>query len=323
MMKRSVLFGVACAAGAFSIAGAASAVAEDVMAGSDMFTTSSDGTWYDMSGAPIPADFFGPGSDPFSSGVIDLVGDPFDPDGPLGTTDTIVRRLDDAVGLECPAPNVVVDIEIVALSLKSIEPITVTYNGGQDPELWDVRVCLSDVPQAQGQMNIFQCTADGGWFDSSFPVQPKFVFTRVDSPSMVLVLDTGREGILPDIVQGSTVPWAFEDSEVRTVAAGVQVDGNCDGILDAPLPGTSNFVAGVGPNECREDCGLGGMRNRNPIVDILQWGNHRFVPTPRNGNGDPPPPGIPTVSQWGIAIMALLLLVGGKFYFNRRRATQA
>lgn len=28
---------------------------------------------------------------------------------------------------------------------------------------------------------------------------------------------------------------------------------------------------------------------------------------------------IPTVSEWGIAIMALLLLIGGKVYFNRRR----
>ena len=37
----------------------------------------------------------------------------------------------------------------------------------------------------------------------------------------------------------------------------------------------------------------------------------------------PPPGGVPTVSQWGIAIMALLLLIGGKVYFSRRRATQA
>ncbi len=319
MMKRSVLFGVACAAGAFSIAGAASAVADDVGAGIDIFTTSSDGTWYDMSGAPIPADFFGPGSDPFSD-RIDLVGDPFDPGGPLGTTDTIVRRLDDAVGLDCQGPDVVVDIEIVALSLKSADPITVTFNGGQDPEQWDVRVCLSDVPQGQGQMHIFQCTADGGWFDSTFPLQAKFIFTRVGSPSISIVFDTGLEGIPPDIVQGSTVPWVFQDSEVRTVDADdLRVDGNCDGDPDEPpLPVTSNFVAGVGPNECREDCGPGGMRNRTPIVDVLLWGNHRFGPTPRNGNGDPR---IPTVSQWGIAIMALLLLIGGKVYFSRRRAT--
>ena len=32
---------------------------------------------------------------------------------------------------------------------------------------------------------------------------------------------------------------------------------------------------------------------------------------------------IPTVSTWGLIVMALLLLIGGKVYFSRRRATQA
>jgi hypothetical protein len=37
----------------------------------------------------------------------------------------------------------------------------------------------------------------------------------------------------------------------------------------------------------------------------------------------PPPPGdIPTVSEWGIAIMALLLLIGAMIYFSRRRVMQ-
>jgi cysteine-rich repeat protein len=32
---------------------------------------------------------------------------------------------------------------------------------------------------------------------------------------------------------------------------------------------------------------------------------------------------VPTVSEWGIATLALLLLVGGRVYFKRRRATAA
>lgn len=39
--------------------------------------------------------------------------------------------------------------------------------------------------------------------------------------------------------------------------------------------------------------------------------------------GKPPTAEIPTVSEWGIAIIALLLLVGAKVYFNRRSAMQA
>lgn len=32
---------------------------------------------------------------------------------------------------------------------------------------------------------------------------------------------------------------------------------------------------------------------------------------------------IPTVSQWGLVVMTLLLLVGAKVYFGRRKPTQA
>jgi hypothetical protein len=32
---------------------------------------------------------------------------------------------------------------------------------------------------------------------------------------------------------------------------------------------------------------------------------------------------IPALSEWGIGVMALLLLIGAKIYFNRRRAIQA
>ena len=32
---------------------------------------------------------------------------------------------------------------------------------------------------------------------------------------------------------------------------------------------------------------------------------------------------IPTLSQWGLVVMTLLLLVGGKIYFNRRHRVRA
>ena len=34
-------------------------------------------------------------------------------------------------------------------------------------------------------------------------------------------------------------------------------------------------------------------------------------------------PPIPAVSEWGLVILALLLLAGGKVYFNRRRRAAA
>lgn len=305
------------AAAALSLTVSASALAQVVLQGSDMFTTTS-GTTYDMSGNTVPADFFGPGSDPFD-GAINLVGDPFDPGGPLGTTDTIVRRLEDAQTPFCGTEDTIA-IEIVALSLKSADPITVTFNGGMDVEQWDVRVCLSDVPQGQGTMTIQACLPDGGSFASSFPLQAKFVFTRTGSPSDERVLDTGVEGMQPDLVTNGFVPWVYEDSEARTVPAGLRVDGNCDGALDSPLPGTTNFVGGIGRKFCSCETPPGG-RQRAPIVDLLNWGEHRFVPTPNGGNGNGNGNGIPAVTEWGVVIMAMLLLVGAKVYFSRRRAT--
>ena len=78
---------------------------------------------------PIPADFFGPGSDPFD-GQVCLEGEPLGatPFGEFGEADTLIRRPWDpfdrcALPLGVPVP---VMAEVVALSLKSTAPITVT-----------------------------------------------------------------------------------------------------------------------------------------------------------------------------------------------------
>lgn len=55
------------------------------------------------------------------------------------------------------------------------------------------------------------------------------------------------------------------------------------------------------------------------------WDNGEDIVYDANGNGvfDCAPGKIPATSSWGVAIMGLLLLVGAKVYFNRRRALQA
>jgi hypothetical protein len=114
--------------------------------GSDLFFTPGPRTFADHfnsseGGIPLPADFFGPGSDPFD-GHIDLTGAPLSATEDLKTTDAIVERLETASVSDCPSSDTI-DIEIIALHLVSTSPITVTYNGGMSPELWDVEVCLS------------------------------------------------------------------------------------------------------------------------------------------------------------------------------------
>lgn len=176
----------------------------------------------------IPADFFGPGSDPFV-GQVELLGDPIDPPT-LGITSTLVQRSgtpvwpDDPVGTEGT-----VDLEIVELSLVSSEPITVTYNGGQDPEQWDGAVELSEVPAPMGSLTATKTHDNGGTFDTILPVQPKFTFTKVSDPSEVRVLDTGLEAIEPIDFSSTGTPFVHV----------------LDPSLDIMAPSNERFVPGV------------------------------------------------------------------------------
>src|SRR5262245_4748344 len=63
-----------------------------IAAGVDSFETLPGGTYQYFGEAPIPADFFDPGSDPFG----DTIGFQGVPLGPGATTDTLIERLDSA-----------------------------------------------------------------------------------------------------------------------------------------------------------------------------------------------------------------------------------
>ena len=153
--------------------------AQTIEPGVDLFLTPTGETFdsiFDSNalpapGTPIPADFFGPGSDPFD-GTIALKGRPLntEPHAPLGSADTAVVRLGTA-NLPVDLDFETVPIEIIALKLVSVAPITVTFNGGQNPELWDIQVSLSDVDaQATGQMTITRNDTTGNTYDSCLPV---------------------------------------------------------------------------------------------------------------------------------------------------------
>lgn len=193
-----------------------SAQAEDVLPGHDLFMTDSSHTQFDFGVHPIAADFFGPGSDPFDGGVpassLPLPQNPFCPatvcaNDDLSAIDTIVERLGPAT-LPAVGDSATIDIEIVALSLQSIDPITVTY-GGLNPELWDVHVCLSIEPQQTGLMKLRRTHSDGGNFDSALPVTPRFIFTR-QGDSEQRVLDGGLAGIMY-VLDALWVPWEYDN----------------------------------------------------------------------------------------------------------------
>jgi hypothetical protein len=207
------------------ITAAARTAADDVLLGWDLFVTpaptQATSSW-NFASNPLPAGFFDPGSDPFS-GTVQFQGEPLGPTyGPVGPTDTIVERKETAF-LPGVGSSDTVPIEIVALNLVSIQPITVTY-GPNPPEQWDVRLSLTNSPT--GTMMISHTVAEGGVFASFFTVQPKLTFTRHGD---LAERDTNR---IDNLTQTSSVQWSH--------------DAPHDAVT---VPETSNFFPGGTPGD--------------------------------------------------------------------------
>lgn len=164
---------------------------------------------------PLPLGFFGPGSDPFE-GQVCLAGEPLGPTtwGDYDDSDTLILRGADPFD-RCDLDydiDRVVTAQVVALNLRSIAPITVTYNGGLNPELWDVAVDLSVQGSPPGTVTATRTHCNGGTYGSDLPVQPRFLFTRVDPPDgEQRELDTGLEGICPVLLhQDNQDAWSAD-----------------------------------------------------------------------------------------------------------------
>jgi hypothetical protein len=172
------------------------AVASPIKTGLDSYQTLDASM--DSTATQIPLGFFDPGSDPFPD-TIPLQGSPL---GPGATTDTMVERLATAKP-HGPNHTDTIPIRIAALSLTSTSAITVTYNGGLNPELWDVRAGLSPATQPLGTMTITENSGKvtSGSFDSFLPVLARLTFTR-QSDGAVRVYD------LPELdLRSRVVPW--------------------------------------------------------------------------------------------------------------------
>ncbi len=204
------------------------ALAVIIPPGYDLLQTLPGPTHQDFGPTPIPQDFFGPSSDPFDRDV-PLKGFPF---GMLpicgttliGNTDTVIERMA-ALNLPNIGDTDLVPIEIVALSLTSINPITVTYNGGQNPEFWKIEMRPGTFTPMQGIMSVTKLHINGGVFTAQFQVRPLFVFTRI-SDNAVRMLD----GMIINDYVCSPTPWVHDPQP--------NVCPEC---------GTTNFFPGIDP----------------------------------------------------------------------------
>ncbi len=223
-------------------------------------------------GNPIPADFFGPGSDPFA-GVVCFEGVPLgDPTFP--NADTLIERASDPFD-RCSLPSATpqtVAIEIVALNLVSQAPMTVTFNGGQNPEPWDVAVDLSEVSPPTGWLAATKSHCNGGTYTSALNVQPRFTFTKVGGGG-TMVLDTGLAGETAiALVQTNPLPWVHD----------------VDPLLFAVIDPCSDFHPGISESNPTTacDCQPNGIRDKCDIEsDPSSDGNGNGIPDACEGPG--------------------------------------
>jgi hypothetical protein len=181
--------------------------------------------------SPAPANFFGPGSDPFD-GTIHFAGREID--SFLGVSlrgllvDTIVSRPADAV-LSGPGSSATVPVQMVALSYTTLAPLVVTYDGGTRSELWTVDAVAPNNPP--GTMTIRQLSHEGGLFDSTFPIHPILTFTRISDAHQIQIAQ-GTDQVPGLLMSQTDIPWVFE----QTVPVIARVEGL-----------TTNFVPGYSP----------------------------------------------------------------------------
>ncbi len=149
---------------------------------------------------PIPAGFFGNGSDAFAQ-VVTFIGTPADPSGVHGDIDTQIQH--GPVVFDPNTGTATTALDIITLDLMSKNPITVTY-GGANPEAWSVVVGLSRHYPGPGELTatLNDPAANSGTYDATVYVQPAFLFVKLqDLVNHVLpecvgvrVLDTGGPG---------------------------------------------------------------------------------------------------------------------------------
>lgn len=209
------------------------ATADVIYSGTDHWSTAQ--TYTNFAQDPIPADFFCPGSPPFT-GKIDLKGVPLatEPECILGGIDTIVHRLDNATFDDDGSATT--RLRFVAISLAGIEPLEIPGCG-----LFDVTASLDGSEQPTTEMTIYRKTEEGGTFVAPLKLNVRMAFTPRDGGESAAVR---REIYLGP---GTSSVWSVVPMAKKTIP--VKVDTNGDQVPDTMLPAPSNFAAGnVDPN---------------------------------------------------------------------------
>lgn len=226
---------------------ASSAPAQKILAGDSGLTTPGGGrSQLDLSGFPIEQVF---GARLSSNPVVSLKGESLGT-GALDGIDTIVRRTTniDVSGGSGSGP-----LAIVALRLVNESPVVIGGKG------YRLHVFLSEFRDdvKAGAATFTMNNADGGTFNSSFNVRPKLVFT--DAEGKDTAIDCGAvpcgDGDLKMVAQGASftlsgIPGGMDPKAkgIKTLPAGVAVDGDGDGVAEVTTLASSNLFIGIIPS---------------------------------------------------------------------------
>ena len=246
-MRKSAFRSAAAAAVILALALAAPAWAGDNSRTGDNVIHKGVDIWMTVAGfaktsfeqEPIPAGFFCVDSKPFTGTVV-FEGAPLaiEPAGSLGTADTVVSRLDDAVFNA--KGEATTRIQLMALSLVSTEPIETSCGK------FNVAVSLSG-EQPTTTMRIVRNDYFGGTYSAPLALNVKVAFTPVDGDASRRYELTRRIDLGPS----DNSVWAYINMPRYT--GNVRVDTNGDGQADRALPPASNFLAGVAPAVLKGD----------------------------------------------------------------------
>ena len=210
----------------------AAAVDPVIQRGIDLWATVPEMTNANFHADPLPAGFFCADFQGYT-GQIWLKGVPLasDNSNALGTTDTIIERLDNAVFNKNGVART--RVRVRALQLAGVETLKTACGD------YEVKVTL-DGEQPISRMRIVQEHAAGGRFFVPLALNTKITFTRIDDPSeQFSILRPVRFAVSPHH------HWAYRNLVPSAKRVNrVMIDTDWDGTPDAFLPGTSNFVPG-------------------------------------------------------------------------------
>jgi hypothetical protein len=275
LLTMAFLVGMALVVGLF-ITTKGDAQATVVPAGDDMFETTGNGeTFHNFGNDPIPAGFFtsNNGSPSLAyNQLVPLVGKALTSGSDI---DTIIHR-----NQTVTVPGTT-SLTMTGLSLDSINAIKITYANGSSED-WDMHVGLSAFKSSTGSMTI----ENGGTFDSSLKVWPKFTFkSRLDGETKEL--DTGSSGLVAALSavseRGDVEFEPFPEPQPTATVAPCPII-----VSDTDVSRTSVFATSAAASSCapvtltsnNSNWGLcnGRFCIPRPLTEAELWASHNASP---------------------------------------------